>query len=87
MCYESEIRNIISARISLTEPISTFENTSNLQIAGMNSLSFMQVVVDIENHFEVEFTNEMMIMENAGTILRLCECVSILRGELHEFSM
>ena len=81
MKYQDEITKIIEEIINFTESIENIKNDTNLQNIGMDSITFVRVVVEIENHFEIEFPNEKLIITQAGTIKDLCQIVMEVRGE------
>jgi len=75
MNYEQEIRSILVESILLSVPIEAIDVNTELQLVGMDSLSFVRVVVDIENHFDIEFPDERLIISQANTIQTLCDIV------------
>ena len=74
--YEHEIREILSRTIFLTQPIDTITSDSDLQTKGMDSISFIKLVVEIENCFEFEFPDEKLIISEACSIQELCNIIS-----------
>lgn len=75
MKYEEAIRKIIDENVKLTKPMEAIQFEENLKNAGMDSLSFISVIVEIENCFSITFPDEKLIIQNAGTIKQLCEIV------------
>lgn len=75
MKYEHEIRNIISKTLSLTQSADAIMSDTDLQTVGMDSLSFINLVLEIENYFEVEFPDEKLIISEACSINELCNII------------
>lgn len=75
MKYEEAIRKIIDENVKLTKPMEAIQFEENLKNAGMDSLSFISVIVEIENCFSITFPDEKLIIQNACTIKQLCEIV------------
>lgn len=81
MKYEQEIREILPRAITLTQSIDTIAIDTDLQTVGMDSLSFVRMVVEIENIFDFEFPDEKLIVSEAGTIQELCNILSLANLE------
>ena len=75
MRYENEIREILFNTVAVTEPADSITIETNLHDAGMDSLSFVRLVIEIEDFFGIEFPDDKLIMSEAGTIKELCEIV------------
>ena len=80
MNYEKEIRNIISNTIKTTEPIDDFDADQCLQNIGLDSVTFIRIVVEIENRFEFEFPDEKLAITEVETIRKLCSVVASAKG-------
>ena len=80
MKYQNEITTIIKDIINLTEPIEDISIDTNLQNIGMDSITFVRVVVEIENKFRIEFPDDKLIITEAGTINQLCVIVQSVKG-------
>jgi acyl carrier protein len=82
MNFEKKIREIVATNIKTTESIDTYDADGSLQDIGMDSLTFVRIVVAIENEFEIEFPDDKLIITEAGTIALLCNLLeSVLGGE------
>lgn len=81
MKYQDEIAKIIRDTIILTEPVENIIIDTRLQNVGMDSITFVKAVVEIENHFDIEFPDEKLAITQAGTIKDLCEIVMEAKGE------
>lgn len=75
MNYENEITNIIKNTINLTTPIEDIGIDENFENMGMDSVSFIRIVVEIEDQFGIEFPEEKLLLSQAGTIRSLSEIV------------
>lgn len=71
--YEKKIREIISSHTNAN--VDSFESDGDLRDIGIGSLSFIAIIVDIENEFGIEFPNDMLVMKSSGTIALLNQIV------------
>lgn len=62
------IRNIIRKNIESTENIEHIKNDDELSDFGLNSISFVKVVAEIEKVFGIEFEIEVMLAKKFKTI-------------------
>ena len=81
MDYELIVREIISKSISVTVPIEQIAIEDELQSVGMDSISFIQIIIEIEKEFDIEFPDEKLLITEAGTINKLCDIVEALTNE------
>lgn len=51
------------------------QNTRLIEDLGFDSLEMMQMIVDIENHFGIEFDSFDMYLDNINTYGRLLEYI------------
>lgn len=87
MKYQNEIMEIIKDTINLTESVDHISLDTDLQNVGMDSLTFVRVVIEIENLFNVEFPDEKLIISQAGTVKKLCTIVMEVRDKFDETIM
>ena len=73
MKYEAIVRRIITEQSNLTKAADEISIDSSLQSIGMDSISFIKVVVEIENNFGIEFPEEKLIMSEVDTLAAFCE--------------
>jgi len=73
--YQAEITKIIKNTVSLTQSVESIEIETPLEGIGMDSMSFIQLVVAIEDAFEIDFPDEKLNATQVGTIKALCETV------------
>jgi acyl carrier protein len=41
---------------------------SDLESAGLNSISFVKLIVELENEFDIEFEDEVLILDHFATV-------------------
>ena len=66
--YENRIREIIVSTIKTNVPVDNIGIYDNLRDFGMDSLSFITLIIEIENTFHIEFPNDKLFISDAGTI-------------------
>lgn len=71
---ENEIRQIVIENIEKLE----INAETNFQDIGMSSISFLTIIVKIEEKFKIEFPNEKLLISKAGTIKNLCDIVTTI---------
>ena len=79
MKYEEEIREILSDTINSIVPVDEIDADTKLGDAGMDSISFVELIIAIEDRFGIEVPNEALSPENNSTIHDLSELVSSLK--------
>lgn len=75
--YESRIRLIVEKHIN---NIKNAEADCDLRQYGLNSLTFVKIVIEIEDYFEIEFPYDSMSVEEVCTINDLCNIVNEIKG-------
>ena len=83
MKHEKEIRGIIKELGILTQPVDSVGIESPLQSAGMDSISFVSLIIALEDFFDIEFPDEYLLITETGCIEQLCAAVEIC-GEKRE---
>jgi len=76
MNYRDDIKKIIQEAVNLTMPIDNVNLDTDLQSMGMDSISFIKIVIGIENMFGIEFPDEKLLIKKAGTLKDLCGIVN-----------
>jgi acyl carrier protein len=61
---ENQLLGILSKYIDLKVPADELTTASKLENIGVDSISFMKVVVAIEQTFDFEFRDEDLIIDN-----------------------
>lgn len=65
---EKKVRKLFSEKLSLSCNLEEIEKSENLQDYGMDSISAIKIVVEIEEEFDFEFADEDLVIENFATI-------------------
>lgn len=78
--YSEQIRQLLSAHARLLVPVDQLTDDSDLYEAGLTSLSTVNLMLAIEEHFDVEFLDRMLGRKTFGSIRTLAEAVTELRG-------
>jgi acyl carrier protein len=79
--YADQIRTLLTAHARLLVPVDQLQDTSDLYEAGLTSLSTVNLMLALEEHFDVEFTDRMLARKTFATIRSLSEAIAELRGE------
>lgn len=72
---EKEIRKIIDNNIKLTKTIEEIAPDEELQHYGMNSLTIINAIAEIEELFDFEYRYEDLEMKKINTINKLTDYV------------
>ena len=78
--YAQEIRKIVAAHGRLTTDVEKLSDDSDLYEAGLTSLSTVNLMLALEEHFEVEFLDRMLGRKTFQSISNLSEAITELRG-------
>lgn len=79
--YAQQIRTLLAAHARLLVPVDQLEDTSDLYEAGLTSLSTVNLMLALEEHFDVEFTDRMLARKTFSSIAQLAAAITELRGE------
>ncbi|HEX4940139.1 MAG TPA: acyl carrier protein [Candidatus Kapabacteria bacterium] len=75
-----KIRAILAQHARLTTDINTLSDASDLYDAGLTSLTTVNLMLAIEDQFDIEFPDHMLGRKTFGSIQALCEAVEELVG-------
>ncbi len=78
--YQEQIRQILASHGRLSMDISTLRDDSDLYQAGLTSLITVNLLLAIEDHFDVEFPDELLSRRTFQSIGALAEAVEDLVG-------
>ena len=78
--YSQQIRQLLTAHARLLVPVDQLSDDSDLYEAGLTSLSTVNLMLAIEEHFDVEFLDRMLGRKTFGSIRTLSDAVTELRG-------
>lgn len=78
--YSQEIRALIAQHARLPVDVAGLSDDSDLYEAGLTSLSTVNLMLALEEHFDVEFLDRMLGRKTFGSIRTLDAAVQELRG-------
>jgi len=78
--YSEQIRRIVAAHARLQADVNTLDDDSDLYEAGLTSLSTVNLMLALEEHFDVEFLDRMLKRRTFQSIRTLSEAVGELLG-------
>lgn len=73
--YQDQIRKIIGDHGRLATDVSELEDDSDLYAAGLTSLITVNLLLAIEDHFDVEFPDELLSRRTFQSINALSDAV------------
>lgn len=76
--YREQIRDILTSHGRLSVDVAELKNDSDLYDAGLTSLITVNLLLAIEDHFDVEFPDELLSRRTFQTIDALAEAVEDL---------
>lgn len=79
--YRDITIGIIDKIIDMPNAEEKIDTDTELKNIGMDSLSFVRIVVEIENQFGIEFPEDRLDIAQAGTVRKLCETIVEVKGE------
>jgi acyl carrier protein len=79
--YQDQIRPLLAAHARLLVPVDQLADDSDLYAAGLTSLSTVNLMLALEEHFDVEFLDRMLGRKTFGSIRALSEAIAELRGD------
>jgi acyl carrier protein len=79
--YEDQVRKIVAQHAKLAVGLEALSDDSDLYAAGLSSLATVNVMLALEDHFDVEFKDSMLGRKTFGTIRSLSETIGELLGE------
>lgn len=72
---ENRVREIVLNMLELKMTNDDLLSDTELQNIGMNSISFVKLIVEIENQFNIEVPDDKLLITEAGTIKKLSEII------------
>ena len=82
--YGQDIRTLIAAHARLPVDVHGLADDACLYDAGLTSLSTVNLMLAIEDRFDIEFPDRMLGRKTFGTIRSLDEAVAQLRGPAND---
>ena len=79
--YQAQIRDIVAAHGRLLVDVGTLNDDSDLYEAGLTSLSTVNLMLALEEHFDVEFLDRMLGRRTFQSIQSLSDAITELCGK------
>jgi acyl carrier protein len=79
--HSEQIRTILAEHARLLVDVSELTDDSDLYNAGLTSLSTVNLMLALEEHFDVEFLDRMLGRKTFGSIRALSEAIEELLGD------
>lgn len=73
--YQDQVRNIVAQHARLSADISQLTDSSDLYAAGLTSLTTVNLMLAIEDHFDIEFPDKMLGRKTFESIQSLSEAI------------
>ena len=77
----SEIREIIARTVELPGGIAGLSDTADLYEAGMTSFGSVQLMLALEEAFDIEFPERMLNRRSFATMDSISACIAELRPQ------
>lgn len=74
------IRDIIDNLVDFKKSIYEIEDDENILILGMDSISILKVVTEIEDEYDIEFDDEDLNYDNLKSISSIASCIEKIRN-------
>ena len=78
--HTAEIREIVAKHARLAVPVEELADDSDLYRAGLTSLTTVNLMLAIEDHFDIEFPDRVLGRKTFGSIEAIDEVVTELLG-------
>jgi acyl carrier protein len=78
--FEEEIRAIVAQHARLSADVSTLTLESDLYAAGLTSLTTVNLMLALEDHFDVEFPDKMLGRKTFESMQALSEAIEELKS-------
>ena len=78
--HSEQIRALVAEHGRLLVDVRDLTDDSDLYEAGLTSLSTVNLMLALEEHFDVEFEDRMLGRKTFGSIRALNEAIETLRG-------
>jgi acyl carrier protein len=78
--HSNEIRPLLAEHARLRIPVDELSDDADLYEAGLTSLSTVNLMLALEEHFDVEFLDRMLGRKTFGSIRALSAAIAELRA-------
>ena len=79
--YAQQVRDIVIQHARLATDVNQLTDDSDLYSAGLTSLTTVNLMLALEDHFNIEFTDKMLGRKTFGSIRLLSEAIEELLGK------
>lgn len=79
----TEIRSIVIGEAQLPMDAQQISDTTDLDDAGITSLARMNVILALEDHFQITFPDEMMTRKNFASISAVSKTVNAVLSKVY----
>jgi len=76
MQYEVDVRRLISETVTITTPIDQVDIDDKFPDIGIDSLTFVNIIIRIEDEFDISFPDDELDIHDSGTIKNLCSIIT-----------
>ena len=76
--YADQIRAIVAKHARLTTAVNELEDDSDLYQAGLTSLTTVNLMLALEDHFDIEFPDRMLGRKTFESIEAMAEAIDEL---------
>jgi len=73
--YQDQIRTIVAQHARLSTDVAQLSDSSDLYSAGLTSLTTVNLMLAIEDHFDIEFPDKMLGRKTFESIQSLSEAI------------
>jgi len=78
--YSDQIRPIVAEHARLRVNVDQLSDDADLYEAGLTSLSTVNLMLALEEHFDVEFSDRMLGRKTFSSLSALSDAIAELRG-------
>jgi acyl carrier protein len=73
--YQEQIRTIVGQHARLSTDVAQLSDSSDLYAAGLTSLTTVNLMLALEDHFDIEFPDKMLGRKTFESIQSLAEAI------------
>jgi acyl carrier protein len=78
--HVAAIRDLLARHGGLAVNVHSLQNDSDLYLAGLTSLATVNLMLALENHFDIEFPDSMLSRKTFASLESIAEAVAELVG-------
>ena len=78
--YVERVREIVGQHARLSVPVQNVSDDGDLYSAGLSSLATVELMLALEEQFDVEFPDSMLSRKTFGSIAALSDAIAELAG-------